>query len=84
MALAITKFVDSDWVEVGTGLAHAILGAKGREIEFYVDGSAPSASDDGFPMVSGETIMVPGLSELGGGLWVRNATGLGSVIHATA
>ena len=84
MATVQITFSDTAWQSVGTGLTEMIAQAVGTHVQLHIGVSQPSASDVGFDLPQGMPVEIPGLSALGGAVWVRSTSGSGAFRHASA
>jgi len=84
MATVQITFTDTDWQPAGTGLTEMLAQGVGTHVQLHVGTVTPAASDIGFDLPPGLPVEVPGLSTLGGGVWVRSTSGRGAFRYAAA
>lgn len=84
MATTQILFADTAWQAAGTGLTTMVAQAIGDRVQMHIGSVAPSASDVGFDLPQGLAVEVPGLTALGGSVWVRSGDGSGAFRYAAA
>lgn len=72
------------WTVIGTGLKTLVAEAVGVGVKVFIGSAAPAATEGGFSLPSGVPVTFGGLTDLGGGVWVRGTIASAKVRYASA
>lgn len=84
MATLSVSTTDTAWTALGGTISTCVLQMRGDHYA-HIGSVAPlDASLIGFKIKSGEPTELPGITALGGKVWVRSILGVGAVVYAVA